>query len=171
MMSGSSRTTHISSPKPESQQISPAKEETRKSFIKECPPEAFKLNMESHIATVYAEHEARQKRRNELNDAIAALGSQNGQRALFHVEQFVNKMESYYFRMMRAKNTINQQSLDLPSGLECSICLKPRDRTFALLPCGHATFCESCAAHFCESPDKRCPSCREVTTGKLRLFQ
>ena len=118
-----------------------------------------------------AEYEARQKRKNELNDAIAALGSQSGQRALFHVEQFVNKMESYYFRMMRPKNTINQQSLDLLSGLECSICLKPRDRTFALLPCGHATFCENCAAHFCESPDKRCPSCREVTTGKLRLFQ
>ena len=112
-MSGSSR-THISLPKPERRQISPAKEETRKSFIKECPPEAFKLNMESHIAAVYAEHEARQKRRNELNDAIAALGSQNGQRALFHVEQFINKMESYYIFSNDATQKYHQPTITGP---------------------------------------------------------
>ena len=90
---------------------SQANEEKRKSFIKECPPEAFKLNMESHIATVYAEHEARQKRRNELNDAIAALESQRGQRGLFHLEEFVNKMETNYLRMKRAEKTIDLQHL------------------------------------------------------------
>ena len=50
---------------------------------------------------------------------------------------------------------IDQQSPDLPSELECSTCFEPRIRTFALLPCGHATFCENCATCFCESPDKR----------------
>ena len=65
---------------------------------------------------------------------------------------------------------IDQQSPDLPSGLECSTCFEPRIRTFALLPCGHATFCENCAIYFCESPDKRCPTCRAMTTGKVRLF-
>ena len=65
---------------------------------------------------------------------------------------------------------IDQQSPDLPSELECSTCFEPRIRTFALLPCGHATFCENCATYFCESPDKRCPTCRAMTTGKVRLF-
>ena len=99
-------TTHISSPKPERRQISPAKEETRKSIIKECPPQAFKFYMESHIGAVWHEFEERKKRRNELNDAIA-----NSQGKLFNqsVEDFVNKLnqfESNYLRMKRAKLTI-----------------------------------------------------------------
>ena len=68
MMSGSSGTTNISSPKPKRRQISPAKEETRNSIIKECSPQAFKSYMESYIATVWAEYEARRKRRNKLNE-------------------------------------------------------------------------------------------------------
>ena len=31
------------------------------------------------------------------------------------------------------------------SGPECSTCFEPRIRTYLLLPCGHATFCEKCA--------------------------
>ena len=101
-------TTHISSPKPERRQISPAKEETRKSIIKECPPQAFKFYMESHIGTVWAEYEARQKRKNELNEAIQGLESQGGNLG-FGAEQFVNKMQQFetnYLRMKRAKLTI-----------------------------------------------------------------
>ena len=104
-MSGSSR-THISLPKPERRQISPDKEETRKSFIKECPPQAFKSYMESHMGTVWEEYEARRKRRNELNEAIAGLEIQGGN---FNVEEFVNKMqqfESNHLRLKRAKLTI-----------------------------------------------------------------
>ena len=49
------KTTHISSPIPERRHISPAKEEQRKSFIKECPPQAFKFYMEQHIGKFSSE--------------------------------------------------------------------------------------------------------------------
>ena len=52
---------------------------------------------------------------------------------------------------------------------ECSTCLEPRTRTFLLVPCGHATFCQECAERFHE--DKRCPTCRAEITGKIRVFQ
>ena len=55
-------------------------------------------------------------------------------------------------------------------GLDCSTCFEPRTRTFLLLPCGHATFCEKCATYFCESEEKRCPTCRATITGKVRVF-
>ena len=58
----------------------------------------------------------------------------------------------------------------LPSGSECSTCYGPRARTFALLPCGHATFCGKCATYFSESSAKRCPTCRAKITGVVRLF-
>ena len=54
---------------------------------------------------------------------------------------------------------------------DCSTCFEPRTRTFILLPCGHATFCQACAEHFCNSEDKRCPTCRTKVTGKNRVFQ
>ena len=50
----------------------------------------------------------------------------------------------------------------------CSICFEPRTQTYLLTPCGHATFCENCANHFCN--DKRCPICRTVVTGKIKVF-
>ena len=56
------KTTHISSPKPERRHISPAKEEQRKSFIKECPPQAFKFYMEQHIGKVWSEYHQRKGR-------------------------------------------------------------------------------------------------------------
>ena len=54
---------------------------------------------------------------------------------------------------------------------ECSTCFEPRIRTFLLFPCGHATFCEQCAAYFCESEAKTCPTCRAIIVGKIRVFQ
>jgi len=69
-----------------------------------------------------------------------------------------------------SKINLNQEKVDP----ECSTCFEPRIRTFLLLPCGHATFCEKCATYFCETKDKsnkRCPICRIVTTGKVRVFQ
>ena len=54
---------------------------------------------------------------------------------------------------------------------ECTTCLEPRTRTYILLPCGHATFCQECAEHLCNSDDKRCPICRTRITGKNRVFQ
>ena len=51
-----------------------------------------------------------------------------------------------------------------------SICFEPRTQTYLLTPCGHATFCESCATHFCNSKDKKCPICRTMVTGKIKVF-
>ena len=58
------------------------------------------------MGTVWEEYEARRKRRNELNEAIAGLEIQGGN---FNVEEFVNKMqqfESNHLRLKRAKLTI-----------------------------------------------------------------
>ena len=52
----------------------------------------------------------------------------------------------------------------------CSICFEPSTQTYLLTPCGHATFCESCATHFCNSKDKKCPICRTKVTGKIKVF-
>ena len=54
---------------------------------------------------------------------------------------------------------------------ECSTCFEPRDRTFLLVPCGHATFCQNCATQFCTTGPKKCPTCRGQVTGKIRVFQ
>ena len=64
----------------------------------------------------------------------------------------------------------NKNVLEPLHGLDCSTCFEPRTRTFLLLPCGHATFCEKCATYFCESEEKRCPTCRATITGKVRVF-
>ena len=74
------------------------------------------------------------------------------------------------FDKAEAEPLANKNVLELLSGLECSTCFEPRIRTFLLLPCGHATFCEKCATHFCESEEKRCPTCRATVTGKVRVF-
>ena len=42
----------------------------------------------------------------------------------------------------------NKNVLEPLHGLDCSTCFEPRTRTFLLLPCGHATFCEKCATYF-----------------------
>ena len=53
---------------------------------------------------------------------------------------------------------------------ECSICFCVREKTFVIIPCGHATFCEHCSIRICNDT-KRCPTCQTLTTGRLRIFQ
>ena len=53
---------------------------------------------------------------------------------------------------------------------ECSICFCVREKTFVIIPCGHATFCEHCSIRICNDT-KRCPTCQTPTTGRLRIFQ
>ena len=65
----------------------------------------------------------------------------------------------------------DDQPVEVPTGpWECSTCFEPRIRTFLLVPCGHATFCEKCATYLCDSEDKRCPTCRAIISGKIRVF-
>ena len=70
-------------------------------------------------------------------------------------------------------SSANKKPTEVPSVPDCSICFEPRIRTFLLLPCGHATFCEKCATFLCEIEDKnsrKCPTCRKMITGKVRVF-
>ena len=53
--------------------------------------------------------------------------------------------------------------------VECSICFCDRIRTFALVPCGHATFCEDCATRILVDV-KKCPTCQCHIDSKLRVF-
>ena len=52
----------------------------------------------------------------------------------------------------------------------CSICFEPRIETYALSPCGHASFCAVCALRLFESRERRCPNCRKHITNTMQLF-
>ena len=54
---------------------------------------------------------------------------------------------------------------------DCSICFEPRIETYALNPCGHATFCAVCALKLFESRERKCPNCRKHISETMRLFQ
>ena len=52
--------------------------------------------------------------------------------------------------------------------VDCSICMAA-PREYALLPCGHAYFCETCANGFADE-GAECPICRSRVTGAMRIF-
>ena len=52
----------------------------------------------------------------------------------------------------------------------CAVCLVAPRQGFALVPCGHARFCESCARRVAEL-EAGCPVCRVQITMVMRLFQ
>ena len=52
----------------------------------------------------------------------------------------------------------------------CSICYSPKnDGHFALLPCMHATFCESCCFKFMQNKSP-CPTCRKPIQEYRKIF-
>jgi serine/threonine-protein kinase LATS1/2 len=111
------KTTHHTSPKPERRNICAAKEEARKSYIRNCPPQAFKFYMEQHIEKILKEHEERTKRKENLKTQLEITygggGDQNGDsvtkmdpNTAFTKEEYMKamqKLESAYLRMKRAK--------------------------------------------------------------------
>ena len=52
---------------------------------------------------------------------------------------------------------------------DCSICFCPKTRTFAFIPCFHATFCQDCSERIFNET-KRCPTCQVLVTNKTRIF-
>merc|ERR1712029_593374 len=56
------------------------------------------------------------------------------------------EQEQLLEEVQQNNSSTNKKPTEVPSEPECSICFEPRIRTFLLLPCGHATFCEKCAA-------------------------
>jgi len=52
---------------------------------------------------------------------------------------------------------------------ECNVCLRKRDVTFALIPCGHAGLCATCGDKI-GKVGMTCPVCRRKIEGKMRIF-
>ena len=52
---------------------------------------------------------------------------------------------------------------------DCSICFCPKTRTFAFIPCFHATFCQDCSERIFNDT-KRCPTCQVPVTNRTRIF-
>jgi len=51
----------------------------------------------------------------------------------------------------------------------CEVCLVATRAGFALVPCGHARFCEACAMRV-SVMDGGCPVCRAHITMVMRIF-
>ena len=56
---------------------------------------------------------------------------------------------------------------DVTAHTTCSICYT-RERTHAILPCGHGGFCEACSDRVVRRA--RCPTCRGSVEGNIRIF-
>ena len=59
---------------------------------------------------------------------------------------------------------------DIPTEPECSICFNSRPKSFVFYPCGHATFCETCANRIVIEL-KKCPTCQNPIIGSCPIFQ
>ena len=79
------------------------------------------------------------------------------------------KKQLYYLEPKPAKETEkktdSQGSQEFP---DCTICYCPREKTFMLEPCGHATFCEDCTERIRKG---RCPNCQAPIIGTRRIYQ
>jgi len=51
----------------------------------------------------------------------------------------------------------------------CEVCLVAPRKGYALVPCGHARFCETCALRVADLP-AGCPVCRTDITMVMRIF-
>ena len=58
-------------------------------------------------------------------------------------------------------------SESLAARITCSICYS-RERTHAILPCGHGGVCEACSARVLRRG--RCHSCRSTVESVVRIF-
>ena len=66
---------------------------------------------------------------------------------------------------------VNQAAkTESPDRPDCSLCFCPREQTFMVEPCGHATFCEGCTQRI-STETKRCPMCQTSISGTKRIFQ
>ena len=63
---------------------------------------------------------------------------------------------------------LTQRQINSAEG-DCSICFCPKTRTFAFIPCFHATFCQDCSERIFNET-KRCPTCQVPVTNRTRIF-
>ena len=53
----------------------------------------------------------------------------------------------------------------------CIICFSPRDKFYALIPCGHTSLCQPCCYNLTEhKSNSKCPSCRKPITSYMQIF-
>ena len=102
------KTTHHTSPKPERRTISPAKEDVRKSYIKNCPSQAFKFYMEQHYdqndGKVWREYKERKARQETLKSQLQL--HRKSDEIPYDKEELVKcmqKLETNFLRIRRAK--------------------------------------------------------------------
>ena len=102
------KTTHHTSPKPERRTISPAKEDVRKSYIKNCPSQAFKFYMEQHYdqndGKVWREYKERKARQETLKSQLQS--HRKSDEIPYDKEELVKcmqKLETNFLRIRRAK--------------------------------------------------------------------
>jgi len=65
-------------------------------------------------------------------------------------------------------STAPHTAADAATDTTCEVCFVAPREGFALVPCGHARFCESCANRFAVMDT--CPVCRSNITMVMRIF-
>ena len=55
----------------------------------------------------------------------------------------------------------------IASRITCGICYT-RERTHAIMPCGHAGLCETCSSRVVRRG--RCPTCRQAVESSVRIY-
>jgi len=65
-------------------------------------------------------------------------------------------------------STAPHTAVDAATDITCEVCFVASREGFALVPCGHARFCESCANRFAVMDT--CPVCRSNITMVMRIF-
>lgn len=117
------------------------------------------------IAALRSERDAA---RAEAIAATAELELIRPEAEAYHAERTARAWaETESAELRRVRNELQERIADLRRG-KCTICMDAPKRA-AMVPCGHAMFCDSCAARVL-SLDPVCPYCREHVERRLDLF-
>ena len=86
-----------------------------------------------------------------------------------HLRNLTNINDQLKDKLEKAIAALRQLCGDgsLATRITCSICYT-RERTHAIMPCGHGGLCETCAARVVRRA--RCHSCRGTVEGCIRIF-
>ena len=72
-------------------------------------------------------------------------------------------------RQNRLMEEETENLADIPEGELCVVCLLRR-RQSAFIHCGHRVCCVGCAQRIEREADSRCPVCRQIVIGTMRVF-
>ena len=83
--------------------MSPEKEETRRSIIKYCPPQAYKFYMEQHVEKIVKNAQDRRKRAMNLERELQELQDGVDEALKERFRAVLREKETSYLRLSRAK--------------------------------------------------------------------